>query len=312
MNYFIGLDGGGTKTKCILTCDDSKIIASYIGQATNPLSVGFDESAEILARLLKQAYKKIKRDSSIYICAGIAGCGREFHANKLTCKLKKNLKKLNLAFEDLSIVSDAEIALEGALSGKPGMLLIAGTGSVLIGKDDRGNFYKVGGYGKLIGDEGGGYSIGRKGLNIVSKYYDGRGGESLLAKYLSTKYGINNRDELISKVYSKELNIADIAPLVLRAAKNNDNHCIKLLNEVINELEAHVNSLISNPAFKNSLITFSGSLLAKKNYISTHLKNRLKEKIKIVKAKYPPEMGAIFIAMKMQKILSSKSSREKS
>ena len=299
MDYFIGLDGGGTKTKCVLTGDDLKIIDSQIGSATNPLSVGFDESADVLANLLKQVYKKIKRNSKVYICAGVAGCGREFHAKKLTSKLKRKLNRLDLAFEDLSIVSDAEIALEGALSGKPGMLLIAGTGSILIGKDIYGNFYTVGGYGKLIGDEGGGYSIGRKGLNLVSKYYDGRGGESLLVKYLSEKFGINNRNELITKVYSNNLNISDVTPLVLHAAENNDNLCIKLLNEEISEIEAHVNSLIKKPAFKNSLLTFSGSLLTNQKYISTHLKNRLKEKVKIVKAKYPPEIGAVIIAKKM-------------
>ena len=302
MDYFIGLDGGGTKTKCVLTNNELKIIASQTGGATNPLTTGFDESAKVLVYLIKQVYKKIKSRSRVYICAGIAGCGRKSHANKLKNILKIRLRNSGIVFQNLEIVGDAETAIEGALCGKPGALLIAGTGSILVGKDIYGNFHIIGGYGKLIGDEGGGYSISRKGLNAVSKYYDDRGKESLLVKYLTEKFRINNRGELIAKVYSKSFSVSDVTPLVLLAAKNNDRICREILDGEINELVLHVKAMKQYFPSNNILISFAGSLLINKNYFSTELRRRLVQNTKIVKAKYPPEIGAVIIAKKMLNI----------
>ena len=63
--------------------------------------------------------------------------------------------------------------MQGAFPNEAGCILIAGTGSIIYGKDENGNIYRVGGFGRLLGDEGSGFSIGRKGLQAAAKYFDG-------------------------------------------------------------------------------------------------------------------------------------------
>ncbi len=98
--------------------------------------------------------------------------------------------------------------MEGAFSGKPGCILIAGTGSILFGKDKNGLMHRNGGFGRIIGDEGSGHSIGRKGLSAVAKELDGRGKSTLITKMLNKKYNISSASDLIINVYKNNFDIA--------------------------------------------------------------------------------------------------------
>jgi N-acetylglucosamine kinase-like BadF-type ATPase len=298
MLYFIGIDGGGTKTNCVLTDEKFNIIHSAQSGASNPLSVGFENSAIVISKLIHKASKKVKPHNSLFVVAAIAGCGRKVHADKLTRLLKSEFKKSGASILNFKIISDAEAALEGALGGKTGALLIAGTGSILIGKNKSGELIKIGGYGKIIGDEGGGYSIGIKALNHISKVFDGRSAASLLAENFKKKIKVKTRDELINKVYSGELNPADLAPLVLKAAKQKDIIAQKILNEEADELLAHINAFKKITGAKELIISFSGSLLTNKNYLSDRLKEKLGKQIIAIKPKYQAEIGAAILAKK--------------
>ncbi|MCL4278865.1 MAG: hypothetical protein KJZ60_04155, partial [Ignavibacteriaceae bacterium] len=103
-------------------------------------------------------------------------------------------------FKGVKVISDAHIALEGAFPDSAGCILIAGTGSILFGKDEKGVIHRVGGFGRLIGDEGSGYSIGRKALNAVSKSSDGRGEETLISELLNSKMNSGSANAIINKV----------------------------------------------------------------------------------------------------------------
>lgn len=299
MTYFIGIDGGGTKTNCVLVDDKFNIIHSSQAGASNPFSVGFENSALVITKLIYKASKKVKNKNSLYVVAGIAGCGRKVHSEKLERLIKNELKKSGLSILNLKIISDAEAALEGALNGSEGALLIAGTGSILIGKDKFGKLTKIGGYGKIIGDEGGGHSIGIKALNHISKVFDGRSSTSILAENFKKKFKTKTRDELINKVYSGKINPANVATLVLNAAKLNDIYAQKILNDEVDELLKHITAFKKITASKRLTISFSGSLLTNKNYLSDRLKKKLGAQIKITKAKYTAEIGAVLIAEKI-------------
>jgi len=299
---YIGIDGGGTKTKCVLADDNLKIISSAEGKASNPLAVSFDNSANILIKLIKQVLSKKKSAKDISIVAGIAGCGREAHAQHLKVFLENELKKHGINFESLKIVSDAEIAFEGALGGKSGALLIAGTGSILFGKDKNGNLFRTGGYGKIIGDEGSGFSIGRKGLNAVAKYLDGRGEKTILTEYLMKEFAINNRDDLITSVYSKEFDIPNTTRFVINSADKGDKICRQIINEEIEELILHIKAFQKEIDEKEFPLALSGGLLTNKNFYSQEFKEKVAKQlkgIKIKRAKYPPEIGAVILAKRI-------------
>ena len=302
MNNFIGIDGGGTSTRCVLTNEYLEVIADAGGGASNPLIVGFDNSTDIIFRLIKNVCNKSGIKKNINIVAGIAGCGSKTNSNKLKQLLLERIHTSEISVNFIEVVNDAQIALEGALNGKPGTIIIAGTGSVLLGKDNSKKLYKIGGYGKLIGDEGSGYSIGLKGLKAVSKYFDGRGKKTKLVDYLASEYGIINRDEMITKVYSRCFDIADVSKHVLKAADKRDKVCMQIITKEIKELILHIKAFKKNIKEKKIVLSFAGSLLTNKNYYSRKLKREITgsfKNIKIIKAKYPPVIGAVILAKKL-------------
>jgi len=299
MKYYIGIDGGGTNTRCVLANQSLKTISESNGNASNPLVVGFENSAKNIFQLIKKVCSKSGVKDKITIVAGIAGCGSKTNSQKIKRLLLERIKASKISAADLEVVSDAQIALEGALNEKPGAIIIAGTGSILFGKDDAGKYYKIGGYGKLIGDEGGGYSIGTKGLNAVSKYFDGRCRKSKLVDIISKEYGINNREEMIAKVYSGKFDVANISKLVLKAAINGDLTCRRILNNEIKELLLHIKAFEKNINSKKLTLSFAGSLLTNNNYYSRGLKRKVNaefKNVRIIKAKYPPVTGAVILA----------------
>ncbi len=298
MPYFIGIDGGGTKTRGILTDQNFKVIKAAETGAVNPHIVGFEKSSGTILNLIKKLSGKL---DEIFVVAGISGVGRTGEAKRLKKGIAALTKKSKVKISGLEITSDALAALEGAFSGKPGMMLIAGTGSILIYKNSAGKILRVGGYGRLIGDEGSGYSIGRKGLAIVSKYFDDRIKKNILANNILDKLKISGRDEFISKINSPGFDIASIAPIVIQAAKQGDTVSKKILDEEIYELINHIEAAVKN--FKSKIIPlcFYGGLISERNYYSNLLIRKIRSRFKnilIQQAEYPPEFGAILLAEK--------------
>lgn len=299
MNYFIGIDGGGTKSKCICVDDELKIIYEIEGGATNPLSIGFDKAALTLINLIESISKKRK----IAFCVmGIAGCGRKESVVKLKNSLIQKSKESKINLPDFEIVSDIEIAHEGAFAGKEGMILIVGTGSVLFAKTEEGQSFKIGGFGKIIGDEGSGYQIGKKGLQAAAKSFDRRLSKTILTKVLYEHFGINSGEELINSIYIDNFDIAKFAPYVIKAAENKDKVSLSILNEELDELELHLIAAEKFLSGEKLQLCLIGNLVSNNNFYSRLLKKRIKQNfkgIKIKKAKYSPEMGAAILAQKI-------------
>lgn len=301
MSLFIGIDGGGSKTKCILIDDKLNILYRADGGPSNPLTVGIEQSANLFTNLIKKVSLNFNLNEIDSVVIGIAGAGRKRESDGVRNAIIELLSREKFTLKNLEIVSDAEIAIEGAFSGKPGAILIAGTGSIIFGKDRIGKLIRAGGNGRILGDEGSGYSIGRKGLSAVAKQFDGCGKNTLLAKILNSEYGIKNRDDLIAKVYSEKLDVASIAKNVIAAAEMHDNICMKILNEEIKELIVHIKSLKKNLAEKKIKLCLSGGLLSSKNYYSKELKKKIEktfDDVKLTKADYSPEIGAALLAIK--------------
>ncbi len=304
MNFFIGVDGGGSKTKCILTDENFKILAAAKGGASNPLIVGPEKSARLIHSLISEVIKKsgVKIVGAAVI--GLAGAGRKKNAADVKRALNRIETGGEFSVKKIIITSDVTIFAEGALSGKSGALIIAGTGSIVVGIDKKGNFYRAGGYGKLIGDEGSGYSIGKKGLNAVAKYFDGRLPNSILIKMMMKKFAVPDRDSLILKVYSEKIKAASVAPLIIDAAQKGDKTARKILDEELNELILKIDPVIKKIREKKINLCLSGGLLATENYYSKRFKKRIGQKYKninIAGSVHPPEMGAAIMAAKKNK-----------
>ncbi|MCK7523694.1 MAG: hypothetical protein MZV64_41720 [Ignavibacteriales bacterium] len=154
MKYLIGIDGGGTKTDSAIADLSGKIIHQTSGKPSNFLVVGVEEAVGEYIRVDRtESCSKLGGDFADVkqIVIGVAGAGREEDAHAY---LKKDFKDYSdqdeeFTFKGVKVVSDAHIALEGAFPDSAGCILIAGTGSILFGKDEKGTIHRVGGFRKI-------------------------------------------------------------------------------------------------------------------------------------------------------------------
>lgn len=304
MKYLIGIDGGGTKTDCAIADLSGKIIQQSSGKPSNFLIIGVKETVRNIFALIEENIFALEGDFSDVkqIVIGVAGAGREEDAKLLEKGFKDFADEEGIHFKGVKVISDAHIALEGAFPDSAGCILIAGTGSILFGKDEKGVIHRVGGFGRLIGDEGSGYSIGRKALNAVSKSSDGRGEETLISELLNSKMNSGSANAIINKVYNEKLDVASVAKIVIEAAEEGDPIAEDILDEEADELVLHIRSLIEKFRTNILSVAFSGSLIDNENFYSDLLKRKIKStlpNVKITQAVLSPIGGAILFAKKL-------------
>lgn len=301
--YVIGIDGGATKTTAVLADLNRNILAEKSSGPANFLIIGTDKVAKTISDLILDLCNdaEININNIEVVCMGLTGAGREDDAEKIKNAILDYWKKnYSSQIKNLIVTSDARIALEGAFSGRPGIILIAGTGSIIFGKDRSGTLYRVGGFGRYIGDEGGGYSIGRLGLQAVAKSLDGRGPETKLFNILKEQFGINNAEDLINKVYKEDLDFASVAPFVIQCAEEGDEACREILRKEAEELVLHIKAIKDKIKVRTVYISFLGGLLSGENYYSKLLRKIILQKVEgvnVILPEHPPAYGAVLLAM---------------
>lgn len=302
--YLIGLDGGGTKTKCVITDFNLNPLYTCQGGPSNFLLIGTQIVSETILSLILEStsYLNISTDQIASILIGTTGAGRQSDAQKIKNDFLQYAESKGYSFNSFNVDSDARIALEGAFSGGPGSLLIAGTGSVIFGKDKNNLIHRVGGFGKLIGDEGSGTTLGRRGLNQIAKEFDGRGEKTILTEILKRDFGISDSAQLITEVYRNNFNVASFAPKVIEATQNGDQAAKKILEEESDELLLHVKSMYNMIGEETLKLCLIGGTISTENLYSKMFIKKVEQylsNIKIVSAENPPEIGAAFMAKAM-------------
>ena len=222
--YIIGMDGGGTKTHAIIADLNGSIRAEHIGGPSNFQIIGVEKAAKTIYDLVKDCCESAECsvDQVHAVVLGLTGAGRIADQERMAKGVLRYARSKKTKLKNVIVESDARIALEGAFKGKPGIILIAGTGSIAFGKDAKDRVHRVGGWGRIIGDEGSGYFIGRLGLTAVAQHLDGRGEKTILAKMAAKKFGLTDQTAIINAVYKNGFDVASLAPLVLDAAKKKD------------------------------------------------------------------------------------------
>ncbi|HKP12330.1 MAG TPA: BadF/BadG/BcrA/BcrD ATPase family protein [Blastocatellia bacterium] len=219
---FLGVDGGGTKTHAIITTATYKIIGEGFSGASNPVRVGFEAAAANINQAVKQACEQahITPHDIAAGCAAIAGISHPIHYHTMRKALDARLR-----MDHLELVTDARAALEGALDGQQGIVLIAGTGSIAMGMTDARKVERSGGWGPTLGDEGSGYDIARQALKAVAASFDGRAPRTDLTERICRELGITSAKDLPGVIYNNEAGspqIASLARLVADAAAAGD------------------------------------------------------------------------------------------
>ncbi len=310
--YVVGIDGGGTKTAAILTDLSGKTLAEDTGGPSNFQMIGVDQAAQVLLSVIQGCCKKAGCTPSdiTSVVAGLTGAGRESDQERMKKAFLDHGREFGAEFDHLIIESDARIALEGAFKGSSGIILIAGTGSIAFGKAQDGTILRVGGWGRMIGDEGSGYAIGRDGLNIVSKELDGRGKKTLLSQLVADQFGLSSQERIIGSVYRNNFDIASLAPAVIEAAAKHDMECERILNRAAFELSEHVRALtfkIERAARGTRTkipLSFIGGLLTAESVFSRVVKHKIEyslPQVMVVRPQSSPAFGAVLMALEKTK-----------
>ena len=239
--HVLGIDAGGTKTVCLLADDRGRIVAESRGGGANLQAAGELEVEKVLHRVMDEALGD--RDiRPAAICLGIAGVDRDDDAEAVRCIMRRIGFKTRVL-----VVNDALIALVAGAGDRPGVVVVAGTGSIAYGRDVRGRAARAGGWGYLLGDEGGGFWIGRAALTAVVRQFDGRGPRTLLTEMVLAEMRLLSPPQLIHAIYVRGLHryaIASIAPIVQHAADRGDAVAAEIIERAAGELAAAAASVI--------------------------------------------------------------------
>ena len=208
--YYIGIDGGGTKTICELFDSNKNSIASVLMPTVHPAQTDKEGAVSILTLAKEKLILNIKDlEYDLKVGAGLGGYGIDKEYRK---KLEDEFSSV---FEEFRLYSDAYAAMLGALGGDDGILIIAGTGSIGFAKVGN-NTYRCGGFGYRYGDEGSAYSIGRELISIAMKEYDGRAKKSTISDIVLEYFKNYSFNEIATSDFGRE----KIAGLAKKASKN--------------------------------------------------------------------------------------------
>ncbi len=298
---WIGIDGGVSKTSCVIGDEQGNILSFAKGSSSNihgtPPQQVYQTLTQLIEKVMDDSQTSINHIEGIYLC--LAGADREQDQ-----KVIKDLLKNTPYEQKIKLRSDAEAALASGTWGQSGILLIAGTGSIVyIVSHETNKKLRVGGWGYLLGDEGSGYYIGQKALRAIMKAYDFRGQDTLLTSLVLDHFKLHQVPELL-KLYSVENFVPDIARIsefVLIAAKKKDAVAIKILEDAIFELLQMVKVAYQYHSInKDLLLVLHGGLFLNKYFKELFLKNLklIIGDVQIVQPKIPAVVGAYLLAIK--------------
>jgi N-acetylglucosamine kinase-like BadF-type ATPase len=301
----IGLDGGGTKTAAELSDGNGNALASATGGPTNFQVMGVEPAARTIVDLIETCCHTVGcsvngLDSAV---AGLTGAGRPGDQARMREGIRAEIARRKMALRRVRVESDARIALEGATGGKPGVIVIAGTGSIVFGKDTAGTVHRAGGWGRIIGDEGSGYALGREVFRAVAAAWDGRSPRTSLPRLLKKSTGLETPDSIITALYRENFDVASVAPIVTAAAAKGDRVARRILEQASNEIVDVMTAVIRKVRGRSKRpvsVSFIGSVLTSTNPYSRRVRSLIRTSlpgVTIRPPEAPPVHGAVLLAL---------------
>lgn len=227
MGYALGFDGGGTKTECRVLDAKGAVAGEGRGGPANPLRSGYDVAFSSLRAAAAEAIAaaRIRPAQLTGICAGLAGAGRQTVVKRFSEFFVEEFPGV-----PVQVVPDYEIAWEAAIGRGPGVVLIAGTGSVAFGRNAAGETARAGGYGPWIGDEGSAFEIGRRAVSAVARTRDTDGPATDMTRMILSALDCPDWDELVLRIMNSPDDVfPKLFPVVAAAANSEDDVAKEIL-----------------------------------------------------------------------------------
>lgn len=241
---FLGVDGGGTKTQIAIINETRDVVGEAVSGPSNPLRVGVETAVTNIVQAVNSACDSggISRGDIASAQLGLAGVRRA----DLRQRVRDSFIS-RVGIRKTEVITDAEIALYGTTLGEPGLVVIAGTGSICLGKNEKGEIAISGGWGPLAGDEGGGVGIAQDALHMIAKASDGRGVPTALSARAAEYFRASGPENLIVAIYSPQIDnsrIAGFARLVVETALEGDPTALAIVKEAGAELGLAASAVI--------------------------------------------------------------------
>ena len=297
--YFVGVDGGGTKTALVASTADGQVVASAVCGPLNYNFIGLDAALKNLA----EGVALLNLPTGSIVAVGIGDPSIDDESESPTA-LEFAARAIKLLGVPVYVRSDAYMTLFALTGGKSaGVLIISGTGSMTIGEDDAGNISVVGGWGRLTGDEGSGYYIGREGICAALRAADGVAPQTGLTDAALTHFGVSAPRELISAFYGEtEPDIAGFSRHVAECADGGDEVAKEILLDAAAHLSRYASVLLKK--CNADLLGVWGSVLCKNATVRQAFESGVREKFPRVEIREPAisaELAAALYAAKQEK-----------
>lgn len=259
VKYYAGVDGGGTHTTLAVADETGREVLRRDGAPGRVDARDPAASARLISGLLGDALREAQLPAPLDgLCAGLAGVGNDTEREAVA----RALRAAGIA-RTVRVITDGEAALEGALGGEAGILLIAGTGSVAYGRAEDGRVERCGGWGWMMGDEGSAVSLARSALRAALQSADGRGPATELLPRILHHLGLAESAALPPWAeQAGKRRIAALAALVTAAAAEDDWVALSLLEGEADQLARHAAALARRlaPWTAERAVVFHGGL----------------------------------------------------
>jgi N-acetylglucosamine kinase-like BadF-type ATPase len=274
--FYFGIDGGGTYSRLAIVDEAGTVRAQVKAGSTNIYSVSKEAVFENLKTLLESALNAsgLQKADLAAGCLGSAGLGRPEEVGIFRGFFDSLLRP---GFPVI-LCTDGEILLCGGLRGLEGYCLIAGTGSVALGRSAAGRLVRVGGHGYMLGDEGGGAWIGKTAIARILRSEEGRDLETAMLGDILDFCKLRESSDLIRYVHhdADKAKIAALAPVVTAAARKGDPLALDILSVGAAELGLLVKSVLArSPWITRREIVLAGGVIEHDEILGGKLRNML-------------------------------------
>jgi len=296
------VDGGGTKTLAVVAKMSGEIIGMGTAGPSNVSTLGISGARSAVKNAFFNALRscRVLRRDVAAVCLGLAG----LDSPRVLRRVRGAARYWRLA-QTVRVEQDSTIALATATRLEvPGVVVIAGTGSVVMGTDGKGRIVKVGGWGYILNDEGSAFYIGLEALRAISKSFDGRLPRTRLLRYVINELGVRNFYELLEKIYSMEFSpkvIGGLAPLVSRAASERDRVAMTILSRAVTELASMVITTLRRLRLREAPVYYTGGVFTAGEVFLRPFRNSIRRVypgVTVEELKYQPVIGALYLALK--------------
>lgn len=260
MRYYLGIDGGGTKTKIIIINEDEHILYENVA---GPSSVDTVDTDTTIANITLAIEPYMKENNAFFtsVFAGLGGIVKD----KQKERVSERLRALPFFSTETKVVVENDMfnALYSGAIFDEGMVLIVGTGMVAFGKDHTGKQVKCGGWGHKEGDLGSGFHLGIAAVRYMIRAYDGRLPLDDFAKQIAHEVGLNETTDIIDvmdRLYFDRTKVASLAPIVREYANINHPYALQIINEATDELVLAVQGVVNQLQLKKQELVIVGSL----------------------------------------------------